>query len=160
MASWREIAEQVPELAGTVRRLLEVRVHQTLATLRADGSPRISGIETTFKGGEVWIGTMPGTRIAADLRRDPRLAIHGPTENPDEGDFAAWPGDAKLAGRAVEVDDPRVAAGFAPKPGQPLRLFRIDVAEIVHTKVGDPVDHLVVESWHEGRGAERVLRYI
>ncbi len=43
---------------------------------------------------------MPGTRRAEDLRRDPRLAVHGPTMEADDTD--AW-SEAKLDARAVEV---------------------------------------------------------
>ena len=33
--------------------------------------------------------------------RDPRFAIHGPTFHPEEGKEGEWPGEAKIAGRAV-----------------------------------------------------------
>ena len=32
---------------------------------------------------------------------DPRFAIHGPTFHPEEGHEGDWPGEAKIAGRAV-----------------------------------------------------------
>ncbi len=41
----------------------------------------------------------------------------------------------------------------------PAIVFRIDVTELVLTRIGDPADHLVVDSWHEGRGTSRVDRY-
>jgi hypothetical protein len=41
----------------------------TLATLRRDGSPRISGTEVEFTDGQVWLGMMPGSLKALDLRR-------------------------------------------------------------------------------------------
>ena len=71
------------------------------ATVRADGSPRISGIECEFADGELRFGSMPGARKGADLTRDPRFALHGPTFHPHEGKEAEWPGEAKIAGRAV-----------------------------------------------------------
>jgi hypothetical protein len=46
-----------------------------LATLRADGSPRVSGLEPLFALGELWFGMMPESRKALDLLRDPRFAI-------------------------------------------------------------------------------------
>ncbi|MFC6581074.1 hypothetical protein [Planomonospora parontospora] len=52
MASWQEIEKEVPELAGRVRELLDAHRHKTMATLRRDGSPRISGTEAQFKDGE------------------------------------------------------------------------------------------------------------
>jgi hypothetical protein len=37
-------------------------------------------------------------------------------------------------------------------------IFKLDVIEVVLTYVGTPADHLVVESWHPGRGWERRTR--
>jgi hypothetical protein len=84
MASWQEIAEQAPELATAVRERFAVRKHCTLATLRNDGSPRISGTEVEFADGQLWIGSMPRAVKALDLRRDPRMALHSPTVDPPE----------------------------------------------------------------------------
>ncbi len=58
MPSWSEFEQQAPELASRVRERLDAHVHKTLATIRRDGSPRISGIETETKDGELWIGSM------------------------------------------------------------------------------------------------------
>jgi len=94
MASWSEVESEAPELAALARRIFDFHVHKTPATLRRDGSPRISGTEIRF----------------AD------------------------------AGRS--------------------HLFRADITELVVTRVGgDPPDHLVIESWHPGRGVERRERH-
>jgi Pyridoxamine 5'-phosphate oxidase len=45
MASWNDVVAAKPEFADHVRRTFAVRKHATLATLRRDGSPRISGTE-------------------------------------------------------------------------------------------------------------------
>jgi hypothetical protein len=37
----------------------------------------------------------------------------------------------------------------------PTHLFRADIAELVVAHLGDPPDHIVIESWHTGRGVER-----
>jgi hypothetical protein len=150
MTRWEEFAAAEPEFAERVRRLFGAKKHLTLATLRRDGSPRISGTELEFSDGEVWLGMMPGSLKALDLRRDPRLALHAPMEDAPEADPSSWAGDAKLAGRAVEVSDPA-------RTDEPHR-FRIQLTEVVHTRVGEPADHLVIESWHPGRGLERRLR--
>ena len=160
MASWKEFEAEAPELAGRVRAAFDAHRHKLLATLRRDGSPRISGIEATFADGELWLGMMPGSRKALDLRRDPRLALHSASLDPPEDDPAGWPGDAKLAGRAVEVSDPALKerlAGGSAQPDDP-HLFRVEVAEVVHTRVGDPADHLVIELWRPGRGVRRMQR--
>ncbi len=44
---------------------------------------------------------MKGARKGADLQRDPRFALHGPTFHPEEGKESDWPGEAKIAGRAT-----------------------------------------------------------
>ena len=150
MTNWDDVAAAAPELADRVRRLFDARRHKTMATLRRDGSPRISGIEVEFADGEVRLGMMAGSRKALDLRRDPRVALHSASEDPPEDDPGSWPGDAKLAGRAIEELDPPSEDGS--------HRFRIDVTEVVTTRVGTPADHLVIESWHPDRGLERRQR--
>ena len=98
--SWQDFEQAEPQFAGRVRALFEARRHKTIATLRADGSPRISGIETEFADGQLRFGSMTGARKGADLRRDPRFALHSTSDDPVEGDERSWPGDAKKIGRA------------------------------------------------------------
>lgn len=69
--------------------------------MRADGSPRISGIEAAFEDGELVFGSMPNARKGADLTRDPRFALHSATIDPIDGAEAQWPGEAKISGRAT-----------------------------------------------------------
>ncbi len=156
MASWKTIESSAPELAARARAAFDAHRHKLLATLRRDGSPRISGIEASFGDGELWLGMMTGSRKALDLRRDPRLALHSASVDPPD-DPTAWPGDAKLTGRAVEVDDPerlrQLGAG-----DDPAHLFRVDITELVHTRVGDPADHLVIDLWQEGKGLRTMQR--
>jgi hypothetical protein len=162
MATWDEVTAAAPELAGKVRALFDAHRHKTMATLRKDGSPRISGTEASFADGDLWLGAMHESMKALDLRRDPRLALHSATvDTPD--DPTAWEGDAKLAGRVEEITDPErkaavsKATGGGEQPG-PYHLFRVDVIEVVLTRVGDPPDHLVIEVWREGEGLRRVQR--
>ncbi len=99
--SWKVIDQTEPEFALRVRRLMDAGRHKTIATLRADGSPRISGIECEFTDTDLSFGSMTGARKSADLERDPRFALHGPTFHPEEGKEKDWPGEAKVAGRAI-----------------------------------------------------------
>ena len=138
--SWAQVEAEAPELAAAVRACFDVRKHCTMATLRADGSPRISGTEVQWEGGELRIGSMPGALKARDLQRDGRVAIHSPTVDPPEGRESDWAGEAKVAGRAVEQD------------GDGAHAFRIDLQEVVHTRVEG--DALRITSWHRGRGVE------
>lgn len=145
MATWAEIEEEAPELAATARKLFDAHAHKTIATLRRDGSPRISGIECVFEDGELWFGSMPGGVKALDLRRDPRFALHSASSDPA---IRPWPGDAKIAGLAVEVEH----EGDSHK-------FRADVTEVSVVQHGTPLDHLVITSWHPGRGVHSFKRY-
>jgi hypothetical protein len=159
MTSWNDVTAAAPDLAARSQALFDAHRHKTLATLRRDGSPRISGIEVAFKDGEMYLGMMPGSLKAHDLRRDPRLAIHSTSDDPDDDDPGAWPGDTKAAGRAVEVTDEAVLARFAENtPPGPFHLFRIDLTELVVTKVGEPADHLVIDVWTATDGIRQVKR--
>ena len=157
MATWSEIESAAPELAGRARAAFDAHKHKVLATLRRDGSPRISGIEATIADGELWLGMMPGSRKALDLRRDPRLALHSASDDPPD-DPATWAGDAKLSGRAVEVDDPALLERLGAGDQADAHLFRVDITELVHTRVGDPADHLVIDLWREGAGLRQMRR--
>jgi Pyridoxamine 5'-phosphate oxidase len=157
MATWSEIEAAAPELAGRARAVFDAHKHKILATLRRDGSPRISGIEATIADGELWLGMMPGSRKALDLRRDPRLALHSASDDPPD-DPATWAGDAKLSGRAVEVDDPALLERLGAGDQADAHLFRVDITELVHTRVGDPADHLVIDLWREGAGLRQMRR--
>jgi hypothetical protein len=147
LASWAEFEAAEPEFALRVRVLLASRKHLTMATLRRDGSPRISGTEIEFAGGQLRIGSMEGAVKALDLRRDPRVAIHGPTDDPSAADPPAWKGEAKVAGSATEVDS-----------GGAAHRFLIDVQEAVITRLNEAGNRLVVESWTASRGYRIIER--
>jgi hypothetical protein len=159
MVSWNGISVAAPAFAGSVREIFDAHKHKILATLRKDGSPRISGIEVDFFDGELWLGAMWQSRKALDLRRDPRFALHSAIIEDGE----VWRGDAKMAGWVEEITDSELkqtveAASGGEAPPGPFHLFRAEVTEVVLVRVGDPPDHLVVESWHDGRGLRRVER--
>ena len=160
MTTWDDLTRTVPELAACVQQRFAATGLGYLATVRRDGSPRICGVEPLFADGELWLGMMPGSRKAADLRRDPRGTLHAANIDKQVTD-----GDARVGGRAVEI----VAAdaverarerfaevnGQAPPPG-PFDLFRLDVTELVFLRPA--VDHLVLESWTPARGYRRIER--
>jgi Pyridoxamine 5'-phosphate oxidase len=144
MTAWRDVEQAESEFAARVRRLFEAGRHKTIATLRADGSPRISGIECEFADGELRFGSMPGARKGADLKRDPRFALHGPTVHPEEGKEAEWPGEAKIAGRAV------LAGPIGGGPDGDL--FLADISEVVVIRLNPEATLLLIESWTLPRG--------
>ncbi|MEV4510307.1 pyridoxamine 5'-phosphate oxidase family protein [Dactylosporangium sp. NPDC049525] len=150
MTAWRDVQQAVPEFAQRVQTLFDAHRHKTIATLRADGSPRISGIEVVFEDGELVFGSMAHARKGADLRRDPRFALHSATVDPVEGAEAQWPGEAKISGRAV-------AAGPVVE-GPDGDRFQADVAEVVHTHLNEAATLLVIEWWTPSQGLRRVER--
>jgi hypothetical protein len=159
MATWGELQSAAPELAAKVQARFERDVVALLATVRRDGGPRISGIETSFAGDELWLGMMPGSLKAKDLLRDPRCALHCATV-----DKNVTVGDSKIAGVARHVEDDATLAAYrravgaeaAPPPG-PFHLFRIDVTEMSH--LAPAGDHLDIEVWTEAGGYRKVERY-
>ncbi len=161
MASWAEFAAAAPELAVPVQERFDKHGLALLATIRKDGSPRICAIEPLFSMGELWLGSMPGSRKEADLRRDPRFALHNATVDKNVAD-----GDAKIAGRALLVDDDATRGrfleafqaqnGYAPPPDA-FPLFRADVTEVSMLRPAG--DHLDIDIWREGRGVRRVERF-
>ena len=145
MATWHEVEQSAHEFARRVRALFDAHRHKTMATLRADGSPRISGIEAVFEDGELFFGSMPNARKGADLHRDSRFALHSATVDPIDGAEAQWPGEAKLSGRAIA-------------DGQNRDRFRADIVEVVHTHLNEQATLLVVEWWTSTHGLRRIER--
>lgn len=143
MASWAEFEAAEPKFAARVRRLMTARKHLTMATIRRDGSPRISGTEVEIVGPDLIIGSPPGALKARDLERDPRVAIHGPTKDPEKS--GRWRGEAKIAGRAIRA-----------RSKEGVRIFRIDISEVVITRLTPSNDRLVVEAWSPARGYREI----
>ena len=141
MATWSEFETAAPELADRIRASFKAHTHLTIATLRKDGSPRISGTEVQFSDGELWIGSMSNARKAQDLQRDPRYAVHSGSMDPDEG-----LADAKIAGRALEI------------PNQEHHKFRLDLHEASIVTLDDAKEHLVIDIWTEAGGLKQIRR--
>jgi hypothetical protein len=155
MPSWSDFEAAAPELAARVRERLDAHAHKTLATVRRDGSPRISGTETALREGELWIGSMWQARKARDLQRDPRFALHSGSDEP-----ADWKGDAKLAGVAEEITDPervREINGDAAGGG-PSHLFRLDLREVSTVGLDEARKALVIDVWTPDGGVRTIKR--
>lgn len=155
MPSWSDFETAAPQLAEQVRARLDEHVHKTLATIRRDGAPRISGSETRFAHGELWIGSMWQALKARDLQRDPRFALHSGSFDPSE-----WRGDAKLAGVVEEVTDPALVSeinGEAAALG-PTHLFRLELREVNHLSLRADGRAMVIVSWTPDRGVRTIER--
>jgi len=115
-------------------------------------------LHTMVEDGDLWLSMMAGSRKAADLLRDPRLALHAASTDP-----WAQKGDAKLSGRAVVVADDdegefeRFAAGVRRRKGwlppRPFPLFRVELTDASFLRAGPK--GLVVEVWRPGESPRR-----
>lgn len=154
MATWQQFAEDAPGLAEPVRARFEAAPNHVLASLRRDGSPRVSGTEVRWHGPDLVIGSMPGAVKAQDLRRDPRFSLHAhPTDRELTG------GDAKLSGRAVELrgEQHRAVLRELPDEIREAWLFRLELSEAVLTEIGDDRS-LVIKRWRPVDGVTAFKR--
>jgi hypothetical protein len=153
-ARWAAFEAAEPELAATVRQRFGMYTHHALATLRKDGSPRLSGIEAEFREGELWLGMMPNSLKARDVRRDPRFSL---LANPGEGTGMGG-GDVRVSGRAIEVTDPQTLSWYAKEAGapQPFHLFKVALTEVVRTAVEG--EEIVFRAWAPGRPVRTIRR--
>ena len=162
ITTWADFAAQAPDLAALAAARIEAHGLALLATIRADGAPRISGIEPLISDGQLWLGMMPGSRKVADLERDPRFALHNATVDKNVAD-----GDVKIDGRAIAVaeDSPGMdtfraaftAATGSPPPDGPITLFTADLTGVSSLRPAG--DHLVIDWWHPGDDPRSVKRY-
>jgi len=151
---WSELAESQPELAELGRhKLLDPQV-VLVATIRRDGSPRISPVEPFVLDGELWLSMLLGSTKAQDLLRDPRVLVHSVITGRDgaEGEF-------KLRGTVRERTDPelqrRYAAavaeslGWRPVPGE-FHLFTVDIDDVTFIRYEDATGDQFVTRWPPG----------
>ena len=85
---------------------------------------------------------MDNARKLADLRRDGRVALHGPTFHPVEGQEKDWPGEAKIAGVATDTGEAWV----------------VDINEVAITRLNPEATRLVVEWWTPAQGRRQIER--
>ncbi|MEV0550903.1 pyridoxamine 5'-phosphate oxidase family protein [Nocardia salmonicida] len=156
MTTWSQFTEEAPSVAA-----LFSRRHQAtgklcmLATLRADGSPRISPIEPVIFEGMLVLAGMPNTRKFDDLARDPRFCLHTATVDTRVAD-----GDAKLFGTVTDLQDETVHARFAQKlfdeSGFDIRGQKFDhfyIADLTGASTVEVIDdRLDITVWKPGAG--------
>lgn len=161
MTNWNDVLAAAPELGKLAQERFDATGLAILATLRRDGSPRVSGIEPSFWEGELWLGSMWQANKARDLQRDPRLALHAATI-----DKQVTEGDARIAGRAIEIpgDAEKLAflrafneaTGNEVPEAEPMHLFKVDITEVSMIRPAE--DHLIIDVWHPGEEPRRIER--
>jgi pyridoxamine 5'-phosphate oxidase-like protein len=138
--SWSRLAAESPDLAAAIRARFEAHPHHVIATLRTDGSPRVSGTNVEFaaadRGDELRIGCMAGAVKAQDLVRDPRYALHSAPLDEQLGG-----GDAKVSGVAEVVE-------VSSDDGS--HTFRLAIEEASLVEVDG--DRLRITSWSPATG--------
>ena len=156
MATWSEFAAAAPALAERVKERFDAHKHKTMATIRKDGGPRISGTECQFQDGELFIGSMWKAVKALDLQRDGRFAIHSATVDPEAPGWA----ETKIAGTAHEVVDEEEVKRRNGEAGAngPSHSFRLDVTEVSWVRVNDEKTHLLIDVWKPDKGAHTIKR--
>jgi hypothetical protein len=113
------------------------------ATVRRDGTPRLSPVEPLLLDGDLWLSMMWQSRKAADLLVDDRVLVHSVVTSPD-GDE----GEIKVRGRAVPVEDSERRLRYCDavqslgwRPVEPyFHLFVVDIADVTsirYAKIGD-----------------------
>jgi hypothetical protein len=155
MPTWSEFEAAAPALAQQILERLDAHAHKTIATIRADGSPRISGTESTFRDGDLWIGSMWQALKARDLQRDPRYALHSGSDEPSE-----WKGDAKVAGVVEEITEPERVQEMNGEAaaGGPSHLFRLDIHEASVVRLAESGKEIVIDVWTPDRGVRTMRR--
>ncbi len=156
MVDWNDFAREAPGIAEVfVRRHKATGNLCFLATLRSDGSPRISPMEPRIVEGRLVLVGMPNTTKFRDLARDPRFSLHTATIDPHLGD-----GDAKVWGEARNIQDRELHTRFADdlfkESGFDLRgqkfdpFFVADLAGASSVEIRD--GQLTITTWRPGEG--------
>jgi hypothetical protein len=117
-----------------------------VATIRGDGTPRLSPVEPLILDGDLWLSMMWQSRKATDLLRDDRILVHSITKTRDGGE-----GEVKLRGNAMPVEDasPRsryceAVAVLGWRPEEPyFHLFRIEIADVTVVRYASTGDQYV-----------------
>lgn len=143
--TWADFERAEPGLAALVQERFESHRHAVMATLRSDGAPRLSGMETPIRDGHLWLAMDTVSRKTSDLRRDPRFSIHSALDGED-----LLLGDARVEGQARAAPDEDMALfieghRFAIEDPSTMALFTADVTRVILTRVEDR--SLMVVAW-------------
>jgi hypothetical protein len=152
--NWSDLESTQPRLAAVARaRLIDPGV-VLVATIRGDGSPRLSPVEPFLLDGELWLSMLWGSLKARDLGRDPRLLVHGIVTSRDGRD-----GELKVRGRALPEGDPTLqrryadavsaALGWSPEVGR-FHLFRVDIEDVTFLRYDDATGDQFLVRWPAG----------
>lgn len=138
--SWGELEAGMPGLAAYGAERFHTFGVAYLATVRADGSPRVHPVTPIVGRGRLFLFMEPTSPKGGDLRRDGRYALHCAVS-----DTSGESGEFFVSGRATPVDDAdtrRLAVELASyKPADRYVLFELGVERAASTTYagGEPV---------------------
>jgi hypothetical protein len=151
---WSEFEQLEPRLADLGRTMLGDPGVVLVASIRRDGSPRLSPVEPLFWDGELWLSMGWRTRKADDLQRDSRVLVHSIVTNRE-----GTAGEYKVRGRVVPTEDLALQRAYAdvvsselgwqPEPGR-FHLFRIDVDDVTFIRWDSATNDQYVSRWPTG----------
>jgi Pyridoxamine 5'-phosphate oxidase len=152
---WSDLEHAQPRLAGLAQQRLIRPGVVLVATIRQDGTPRISPVEPYVLDGDLWLSMMWRSTKARDLLRDPRILVHSVITNRDgtEGEF-------KIRGTARAEHNPGVlcryaeavanSLGWNPEPGR-FHLFGVDIDQAIFISYDPPTGNQHVAMWPSNR---------
>jgi hypothetical protein len=133
-ATWKDFAAAAPELAGAGRALLnQFGVGLAfLATVRADGAPRLHPVCPVLSDDRLYVLITPGSPKRRDLARDGRYALQTfPQPKACSEEFY-------VAGRADPIDDATTRAAVARDARHQADaseiLFELRIERVMHTR--------------------------
>jgi hypothetical protein len=154
MASWTTFTDEAPDLAALARARIDASGLLLLATIRADGFPRISPLEPIIHRGDLHLGMMPDSTKARDLRREPKCALHTATEDKmvTHGDVKFWGVAREVAERDEKQDyadalEAELGHHFEPDD---INLFVVDLLGVSGVTIAGKEMH--VTTWRPGHG--------
>lgn len=141
--SWQLLQEHQPELAAFGAQRLHGKVAY-LATIRADGAPRLHPVTPIIGMGRLFVFMEPTSPKGHDLRRDGRYALHCSVS-----DTSGESGEFIVTGRATLVADAETRAlavqSASYAPAERYILFELDLDSVLATTY--PGDQPVRQSW-------------
>jgi len=152
---WSDLERAQPRLAARGRDRLIGPGVLLVATIRRDGTPRLSPVEPLVLDGDLWLSMLWQSTKARDLLRDPRILVHSVVSNRDGGD-----GEFKVRGAARAEHDAGVqrryaetvtaSLGWSPTPGR-FHLFAVDIAQVTFMHYDDATGDQFTAMWPPGR---------
>jgi hypothetical protein len=128
--SWQDFAHAVPELAAFGEQRLKIGPAY-LATVRADGAPRVHPVTPIIGEGHLLLFMEPTSPKGQDLQRGSSYALHCSVRDNEGGE-----GEFRLTGHAILTGDPamrELAAKYGYQPRPQYIFFELSVESAFST---------------------------